>query len=135
VPTAGYSGTPLARKLGIRAGSRVLVVRAPTDLDLEPLPSDVVVHARPGKTPYDVVVDFCRDRRELERSFGPLVARLTTPGGLWVAWPKRASGVPTDLTEGSVREHGLGVGLVDTKVAAIDDVWAGLRFVRRLPDR
>ena len=133
-PTAGYSGTPLPVKLGIRPGGRVLVVGAPEAFDLGPLP-DVVVHRRAGRSPYDVVLAFAPDRRALLRRFGPARDRLTTAGGLWVAWPKRSSGVPSDLDENVVREVGLAAGLVDTKVCAIDATWSGLRFVVRLRDR
>ena len=86
-------------------------------------------------SPYDVIVAFCPDRRRLERRFAPLATRLATAGALWVAWPKRASGVATDLDENVVREVGLGEGLVDVKVIAIDETWSGLKFVRRLRDR
>jgi hypothetical protein len=132
---AGYSGTPLVRKLGIKAGCRVLLVGAPPGFGLDGLPDGVTVHRRPGSGAYDVVVAFCPDRAALVARFAPLSARLTTAGALWIGWPKRSGGVPTDLTENAVREHGLDVGLVDVKVAAIDPVWAGLKFVVRLRDR
>jgi len=134
--TAGYSGTLLPRKLGIREDSRVLLVSSPSTLDLDPLPSGVVLHRRAGGgEPHDVIVAFCPDLRALRRRFAPLVESLATAGGLWVCWPKKASGVPTDLSERAVREHGLAVGLVDVKVAAIDQTWSGLKFVRRLSNR
>jgi hypothetical protein len=132
---AGYSGTPLPRKLGIRPESRVLLVGAPAGFDLGELPAGAVLHQRPGTAPYDVVLAFCPDLATLRRRFGALAGRLTTAGGLWIAWPKKASGVPTDLTENVVREHGLAGGLVDVKVAAIDPIWGGLKFVVRLRDR
>jgi hypothetical protein len=131
---AGYSGTPLAAKLGIRDGSRVLLVGAPDGLRLD-LPPGVELHRRAGRAPYDVVLLFTPERRALVRRFTGLVDRLVADGGLWVAWPKRSSGVVTDLDEKRVREHGLASGLVDNKVCAIDQVWSGLRFVRRLRDR
>jgi hypothetical protein len=134
VDAAGYSGTPLPRKLGIRPGSRVLLVGAPADFGLGPLP-EVDVHHRAGRSPYDVVLAFAPDRRALAARFIPASGRLTTAGGLWVAWPKRSSGVPTDLDENVVREFGLAAGLVDNKVCAIDATWSGLRFVVRLRDR
>jgi hypothetical protein len=131
---AGYSGTPLPRKLGIKPGHRVLVAGGPPEFSLGVLP-EVELHRRAGTTAYDVILLFTTDRRTLEERFGPMRARLTPSGGLWVAWPKRASGMATDLDENAVREHGLSVGLVDNKVCAIDETWSGLRFVVRLRDR
>jgi hypothetical protein len=122
-------------KLGIVPGSRVLVLDRPDAVDLAPLPPDVTVHSRATGAPYDVVLVFCPDRATLERRFAPLVARITTPGALWVAWPKKASGLAKDLDENVVREVGLATGLVDVKVIAIDAVWSGLKFVRRVTDR
>jgi hypothetical protein len=133
-PAAGYSGTPLPRKLGIGPGSRVLLVGAPPGFGLGPLPG-VDVHRRAGRSPYDVVLVFAPDRRALATRFGPARRRLTTAGGLWVAWPKKASGVPTDLDDNVVREFGLATGMVDNKVCAIDATWSGQRFVVRLRDR
>jgi len=132
---AGYSGTPLHRKLGVKPGSRVLLSAAPPGFAFDHVPPDAVVHTRAAGSSYDVVVAFCPDRARLDRRFGPLADRLTTAGALWVAWPKRASGVITDLDENVVREVGLGEGLVDVKVIAIDETWSGLKFVRRLRDR
>jgi len=133
--TAGYSNTPLPAKLGITAGRRVLLVAKPATVDLGDLSAAAVVHTRRGREPYDVALLFAPDRRSLAARFGTVAAALTPPGALWVCWPKRSSGVPTDLTEGDVRTHGLDCGLVDVKVAAIDAVWSGLKFVRRLADR
>jgi hypothetical protein len=136
---AGYSGTPLPRKLGIRAGHRVLLAGAPADFDLGDLAAidlhDVDVQCRAGAAPYDVIVAFTPDRRTLDRRFPALARRLVTNGGLWIAWPKRSSGVATDLDENVVREVGLAAGLVDNKVCAVDETWSGLRFVVRLRDR
>jgi hypothetical protein len=132
---AGYSGTPLARKLGVKPGSRVLVVAAPPEFEVDEVPSDAVVHTRAGTKSYDVVLAFCPDRRRLVQRFAALVPRITTAGSLWIAWPKRASGVATDLDENVVRDVGLGNGLVDVKVAAVDETWSGLKFVRRVRDR
>jgi hypothetical protein len=132
---AGYSGTPLVRKLGIRAGARVLLVGAPPGFELPDVPAGVALHRRAGPVPYDVVLAFCPDRATLVTRFAPLSGKLTTAGALWIGWPKKSAGVPTDLTESAVRDHGLAVGLVDVKVAAIDPVWAGLKFVVRLKDR
>jgi len=134
--TAGYSGTPLPRKLGIRAGSRLLVVAPPADFDalLGELPHDVEWVAPPAAA-VDVAVLFVLDSASLHGQFTPLAELLQPAGGLWVAWPKRSSGIETDLGEGAVRELGLAAGLVDNKVCAIDATWSGLRFVRRLRDR
>jgi len=136
VTTAGYSGTPLTRKLGIKEGSRVALLGAPEGFDevLAPLPGSVQVLRRLSQG-LDVVVLFVTERRELERRF-PAVARSIAPaGGFWVAWPKRASKVPTDLTEDVLREVGLPQGLVDNKVCAVTEVWSGLRFVWRKENR
>ncbi len=132
----GYSWTPLARKLGIKERGRLALLDAPDGLDelLAPLPDGVEVMRRlPAEL--DVVVLFVTERRELERRF-PAVAEAVYPaGGFWVAWPKRASKVPTDLTEDVLREVGLPHGLVDNKVCAVDEVWSGLRFVWRKEHR
>ena len=133
---AGYSGTPLARKLGITEGSRVALLGAPGGFDeeLAPLPGGVTVLRRLAPD-LDVAVLFVTERRELERRF-PAVAKAVFPaGGFWVAWPKRSSKIPTDLTEGVLREVGLPQGLVDNKVCAVTDVWSGLRLVWRKENR
>src|SRR5947208_3552114 len=134
--SSGYSGTPLPRKLGIREGSRVAVVAAPTGFDavLGALPpgAQLRAHAR-GRL--DVVVFFVTRRAELARRFSSFMRALETDGGLWVAWPKKTSGVATDLGFDAVQAVGLDAGLVDNKVCAIDGTWSGLRFVRRLTDR
>jgi hypothetical protein len=136
-PSAGYSGTPLVRKLGIRADHRVAVLGAPIEFDseLEPLPARVTLHHRLGRGPYDVLIFFSSLCGDLERRLPALVATLDYDGGLWLAWPKRGSGLTTDLGDGLVREIGLATGLVDNKVCAIDDHWSGLRFVYRRKDR
>ncbi len=133
---AGYSGTPLPRKLGIKSGCRLAVVSPPQDFHdtLGALPDGVQVRAQ-ARGHLDVIVFFVTRRAELARRFPALARALVDDGGLWVAWPKRTSGVATDLTEGVVQEVGLGHGLVDNKVAAIDTTWSGLRFVVRLADR
>ncbi len=137
----GYSGTPLPKKLGIKEGHRVAVLNAPPDFDLtggllKDLPFDVELHKRLiGRQPFDVILFFPKDRRELEKRFAAIVNRLDPAGGFWVAWPKRASGVTTDLTEDVVRAIALDAGLVDNKVCAIDETWSGLRVVIRLRDR
>lgn len=134
--SAGYSGTPLVRKLGIKEGARLAVIGAPDDFDttLGELPAGVAVR-RAARGPLDVVVAFFTDRSRLERRLPTLRSALDPAGGLWIAWPKRASGVVTDVTEDVVRELGLAAGLVDNKVCAIDQVWSGLRLVYRLADR
>lgn len=140
---AGYSGTPLPKKLGIRPGHRVALLDAPDGFDatLGELPADVAIlraldeENRDEGNRVDVALLFVTGETALRERFAPAAERLTPAGGLWVAWPKRASGVPTDLNENVVREVGLAARLVDNKVCAIDDVWSGLRFVRRLADR
>jgi hypothetical protein len=133
--TAGDGGAPLHRKLGVKPGSRVLLAAAPPGFALDAVPSEVVVHTRAAGSSYDVVLAFCPDIRRLQQRFERLAGRITTAGALWVAWPKRASGVATDLDENVVRDVGLAAGLVDVKVIAIDETWSGLKFVRRLRDR
>ncbi len=134
--TAGYSGTPLAKKLGIKAGHRVGLIGAPElfEATLEGLPEGVRFSRRAAGR-FDVIVFFTRKASELGRRFAKLAARLDKAGGLWVAWPKKASGVATDLVEGVVRRTGLDGGLVDNKICAVDETWSGLRFVYRLKDR
>ena len=126
---AGYSGTPLPQKLGIKDGARVRVAGGPRGFAAT---LGVVPRAR-GEA--DVIVLFTRTAAELSRSFPRLRRSLRDSGGLWVAWPKKASGEATDLDEGAIRRYGLGQGLVDNKVCAIDETWSGLRFVVRLADR
>jgi len=129
-----YSGTPLAAKLGIREGSRVLVVGAPPRFSLGPLPTGVELLAR-ARSGIDVVVLFVTREADLRRRFAGLAARLEAAGRLWVAWPKKASKVPTDLTFERVQGFGLDQGLVDNKSASITEVFQGLQFVIRLRDR
>ena len=134
---AGYSGTPLVRKLGIKPDSRLGLIGAPDGFDdtLGELPLGVRVVRRLGGPMFDVIVAFFDRRSELERRLVTLVGALDYAGGLWLAWPKRASGVPTDLTDNVVRDLGLATGLVDNKICAIDQVWSGMRLVYRLRDR
>ena len=132
---AGYSQTPLPKKLGIKEGHRVAVVRAPADFarTLGALPEGAKLgRGLAGNAPLDVVVLFVKKRAELERQLEPIRRRMTPAAGLWVAWPKRASGVATDMTEDVVREIALPTGLVDNKVCAIDETWSGLRLVLRV---
>jgi hypothetical protein len=132
----GYSQKPLSAKLGIKPGGRLLAVNAPPDFaaTLGPLPADAVWLSGMAKD-LDLALLFVTAAAELRERFPKLAARLTPNGMLWVAWPKKASRVPTDLTEPVVQEVGLAAGLVDTKVCAIDAVWSGLKFVYRLVDR
>ena len=136
-PAAGYSGTPLPRKLGITPGARLALINAPHGFDdtLGELPAGVVVRRRAQGTGFDVIVAFCRRGTQLKRGYPGGARHCDRAGGLWIAWPKRASGLETDLGEGVVRELGLAAGLVDNKVCAIDATWSGLRFVYRLADR
>ena len=135
--SAGYSGTPLPRKLGIKPGHRVLVLGAPGGFEdgaLGALPDGVRV-ARRARGTADVIVSFHTARAELARRMPVLRTLMEPAAGLWIAWPKRASGVATDLTEDVVRELAREHVLVDNKVAAIDATWSGLRLVIRLRDR
>jgi hypothetical protein len=129
-----YSGTPLPKKLGIREGSRVLVVHPPDGFELDALPggAGLVRAARPG---LDVALLFTTNLLDLERRFPRLAAGLAPNGRLWVAWPKKASGIRTDLTFETVQRTGLDAGLVDNKSASITDDFQGLQFVVRLRDR
>ncbi len=133
---AGYSGTPLPKKLGIKDGATVALLAAPNGFEraLTPLPDDVEVRTQARGT-LDVIVFFATRERELARRF-PVMARALDPaGGLWVAWPKKTSCIATDLTFDPVQEIGLDCGMVDNKVCAIDETWSALRFVYRVADR
>lgn len=134
---SGYSGTPLVQKLGVKEGHRVALLGAPATLPagLAALPAGVKARTKLGADDSDVIVLFADARADLVRRFSEAARRLAPDGGLWVAWPKRASGVVTDLTEDVVREIALAAGLVDNKVCAIDQTWSGLRCVYRLADR
>jgi hypothetical protein len=131
----GYSGTPLPKKLGIKAGFRVNLVNLPTDVRAEL--RDSLAECKAPKPPgeIDLSMFFTKSLAELAREF-PRLSKLLAPAGmLWVSWPKKASGIPTDLTENDVRDIGLDAGLVDVKVCAVTEVWSGLKFVRRVKDR
>ncbi len=134
---SGYSGTPLARKLGIKENSRIALIHEPDEFErqLEGLPKDVVLRRDLRAGDLDVIVLFCARLSTLHLRCTPAAAKLSQSGGLWIAWPKKASGVITDIDEAAVRAHGLATGLVDNKICAIDATWSGLRFVRRLKDR
>jgi len=133
--TPGYSGKPLAAKLGIKPEHTVLVDNAPEGFAIEGLPAGTTVQRRAGRTPYPVVLMFCPDRARLSRRLPILLERTEMAGMIWVAWPKRSSGVPTDLDENGIRELALPLGVVDVKVCAIDAVWSGLKLVRRKANR
>jgi hypothetical protein len=120
-PDRGYSGTPLPRKLGIKEGSEVAILAEGLE--------------QPLAGPYDVIVLFACTQAEVARRHRKLAAKLEPNGRLWISWPKRSSGIPTDITENSIREIILPSGLVDNKVAAIDERWSGLQFVIRLKNR
>lgn len=133
---AGYSGTPLAKKLGIKAGFRIALIHPPSGFEQTPGPVPEGVKVLGQLEPsLDLVVFFTHSRAEYEQQFAPLKAALKPNAGLWVAWPKRASKVISDLTEDGVRSFALEHGLVDNKVCAIDPVYSGLRLVYRLKDR
>jgi hypothetical protein len=133
---AGYSGTPLAKKLGIKEGSEVLPVGAPAGYRklLAPLPPDVRFATRLTAAT-DVVHLFTKERGQLEKSLRAWYARLRPDGCIWISWPKKASGVPTDITEDVIRTVALPIGLVDVKVCAVDDTWSGLKLVIRKVNR
>jgi hypothetical protein len=131
--SAGYSGTPLAKKLGVKELSSLAVLGAPSGFvqdELTDLPAGVTPRTRALGT-NDVVVSFHTERADLERKVPTLLKVLDVDGGLWICWPKKASKVPTDITEDTVREVFLPLGLVDNKVCAVTEVWSGLRVVWR----
>ena len=131
---AGYSGTPLVKKLGIKEGHELALIGAPDGFadTLGKLPNGVVPRLDlRTSAPLDVIVFFTANRAALVKRFKDLAGRLATAGGLWIAWPKKASGLATDVTENLLREIILPTGYVDTKVCAISEVWSGLKFVLR----
>lgn len=134
---AGYSGTPLLKKLGVTAERSLLLVDAPPDVDaiLGDLPVEPARGLPRGSSTFDLALLFVTRRADLERQLPRVAARLTLDGAVWVAWPKKASRVPTDVTEDTVREVALPQELVDTKVCAIDAVWSGLRLCLRVEAR
>ena len=131
--TTGYSGTPLPKKLGIKPGHRLALLGAPDGFELE-LPDGVSVRRRAGGKA-DVIVSFHTSRAQLEARLPALRAMMEPAAGLWIAWPKRASKVATDITEDVLREIALPTGLVDNKVCAVDERWSGLRLVIRREHR
>jgi len=132
----GYSGTPLIKKLGVKEGFRVALVNSPRGFkkELGPLP-DKAKFALSGTYPLDVILLFVSSEAELRKQFLLLTMNLVANGMLWVAWPKKSSGVVTDLLFTNVQRIGLDAGLVDVKICAVNDVWSGLKFVYRLKDR
>ena len=133
---AGYSGTPLPQKLGIKERHRVALIGAPRGFDLGTLPTGATVHTNLRSKPaLDVVVVFVKSKADLAAAIAACRPKLQQNGGLWIAWPKKSSGVATDLVEQTVRDVALPTGLVDNKVCAIDDTWSGLRLVYRVADR
>ncbi len=136
-PTSGYSGTPLAKKLGIKEGSSVLLYNQPNHyLGLfADLPADISVFYDTSKREMDFIHLFCTSFDTLTEVIPKYKELLKKDGTLWISWPKGSSKIPTDLKRDPIREHLLSIGLVDTKVAAIDDDWSGLKFVYRLKDR
>ena len=132
----GYSGTPLPKKLGIKENFRVYFVNEPPEVRSElreALASSKL--ARDGKATLDFAMLFTKSRAELSKQFAGIAKVLAPAGMFWVSWPKKSSGVASDLDENVVREIGLAAGLVDVKVCAVTDVWSGLKFVRRVRDR
>ena len=133
---AGYSGTPLVKKLGIKPGHRVAFIAAPRNYaaTLGKMPPEVSVSRAPNGT-LDFIQLFVRNRFELESELPHAQGVMAQDGMLWISWPKQASGIRTDLNENTIREFGLACGLVDVKVCAVDDTWSGLKLVYRLRDR
>lgn len=129
---AGYSGTPLAGKLGIKAGQKAVFLQAPPEFLalLGDLPVDFKAGTKLVGAP-DYIHFFTKQKAELERRFPDLVKRLAPGGIIWISWPKKSSRVPTDVTEDVLREIALPLGVVDVKVCAVDEIWSGLKFMRR----
>lgn len=132
----GYSGTPLPKKLGVKPGFRVRLLAAPTEvqaeLSAELAACEIVDEA---KLPLDFAMLFTKSKAALKKDFKRISQKLAPAGMLWISWPKKSSGVATDLDENIIREIGLAAGLVDVKVCAVTEVWSGLKFVRRVKDR
>jgi len=131
----GYSGTPLAKKLGIKDGFRVMFVDAPGEVTAELKPALKDCEVADGKGALDFAMVFTKSAAALVKHFKSIAKKLAPAGMLWISWPKKSSGVATDLDENVVREIGLAAGLVDVKVCAVTEIWSGLKFVRRLKDR
>ena len=135
--TAGYSGTPLAKKLGIKEGFTIAVINAPTHYFnlFADFPNNVIITKDLAQEHLDFVHFFSESKNELENKIFKIKASLKKTGMLWVSWPKGSSKIPTDLNRDYIREHILNIGLVDVKVAAVDENWSGLKFVYRVKDR
>ena len=133
---AGYSGTPLAKKLGIKPGMALHVVNAPCDYSslIGVLPEDVAIVSKPEKE-LDLVHVFTKSRSELLRLLKTLQKKIKQEGVIWVSWPKKSSGIPSEVTENTVRDLALPLGLVDIKVCAVDESWSGLKLVIRKENR
>ncbi len=131
---AGYSGTPLPKKLGIKEQFRVAMFDLPADVKSE-LKTSLANCSPATNAPLDFAMIFVKTAAELKKQFSSFARQLAPAGILWVSWPKKASGVATDLTENEVRRIGLDAGLVDVKVCAVNEIWSGLKFVIRLKDR
>jgi hypothetical protein len=132
----GYSGTPLPKKLGIKDGFRVRLLDAPRQVRTELKTALASCEIAPdGKKPVDWMMLFTESKEQLSEAFGHLSKQLGANGMLWVSWPKKSSGVVTDLDENVVRGIGLAAGLVDVKVCAVTEIWSALKFVRRVKDR
>jgi len=129
---AGYSGTPLVKKLGIKPGARVQFLNRPSGFEVSELVAEAKT-VRAGEV--DFALLFVKSAAELKKALAPLLKRVAGGGMIWVSWPKKASGVPTDLGENLIREIGLKAGLVDVKVCAVTDVWSGLKFVIPVKNR
>ena len=131
---AGYSGTPLVKKLGIKEGHRYAILNAPDGFELMLLPPSAVQVYRVSRD-LDLILFFCKTERLLHKEFGRLAKAIKANGMIWIAWPKKSSKVETDLAFENVQRIGLATGLVDVKICAIDEVWSGLKFVVRVKDR
>ena len=135
---AGYSQTPLVKKLGIKAGHSVAVVNAPKNFlakELQPLPQNVRISTAQTGKQLDFIMLFVASAKALNKELPRLKAKLARDGIFWVSWPKKSSGLETDLSFTVVQQTGLNIGLVDVKICAVNDVWSGLKFVYRLKDR
>ena len=132
----GYSGTPLPQKLGIKENHKVVILGAPAGFDLGTLPMGAGTRkSLPAKGTLDVAIVFVKKKAELAGKIAEVREKMAPNAGLWIAWPKKSSGVATDMTEDGIREVALPTGLVDNKVCAIDETWSGLRLVIRVANR